>query len=127
MTLDHEMLRSLSDAPKEGRTLVQRTRKVLHGTVAIFYLTFHRISDVAKGVIISDRYPNKVTNVRDGTLKVGAKLRIAGVVLYLWGMSGLWHPPLALDKTDFLEHVEAIVDIVLTHLFKLILSFPPIQ
>jgi hypothetical protein len=127
MTLNHEMLRSLGDTPKEGRTLIQRARKVLHGTVAIFYLAFHRICDIAKGLIISDRYPNKVTEVSDGTLKVGAKLRVAGVVLYLRSMSGLRHPPLALDKTGFLEHIEATEDIFLAHLFKLVLSSPPIK
>jgi hypothetical protein len=99
----------------------------LHGTVAIFYLAFHRICDIAKGLIISDRYPNKVTEVSDGTLKVGAKLRVAGVVLYLRSMSGLRHPPLALDKTGFLEHIEATEDIFLAHLFKLVLSSPPIK
>jgi hypothetical protein len=127
MTLNHEMLRSLGDTPKEGRTLIQRARKVLHGTVAIFYLAFHRICDIAKGLIISNRYPNKVTEVSDGTLKVGAKLRVAGVVLYLRIMPGLRHPPLALDKTGFLEHIEATEDIFLAHLFKLVLSSPPIK
>jgi hypothetical protein len=99
----------------------------LHGTVAIFYLAFHRICDVAKALIISNRYPNKVTEVSDGTLKVGAKLRVAGVVLYLRIMPGLRHPPLALDKTGFLEHIEATEDIFLAHLFKLVLSSPPIK
>jgi hypothetical protein len=127
MTLDHEMLRSLGDAPEEGRTLVQRPRKVLHGTVAIFYLAFHRVCDIAKGLIISDRYPNKVTDVRDGTLKVSAKLRVAGVVLNLRRVPRLRHPPLALDKTGFLEHIEATVDIFMAHLFKLVLSSPPIE
>jgi hypothetical protein len=127
MTLDYEMLRSLGDTPEEGRTLIQRARKVLHGTVAIFYLAFHRICDIAKCLIISDRYPNKVTEVRDGTLKVGAKLRVAGVVLNLRRVPGLRHPPLALDKTGFLEHIEAIEDIFLAYLVKLGLSSPPIE
>jgi hypothetical protein len=99
----------------------------LNGTIAIFYLAFHRICDVAKALIISDRYTNKVTHVRDGTLKVSPKLRVTGVVLYLRGMSWLRHPPLALDKTDFLEHLEAIINFFLQYLFKLILSFPPIE
>jgi hypothetical protein len=127
MTLHHKMLRSLGDAPEEDRTLVQRARKVLHGTVAIFYLAFHRICDITKGLIISDPYPNKVTHVRDGTLKVGAKLRVAGVVLNLRRVTRLRHPPLALDKAGFLEHIKAIIDIFLAHLFKLILSSPPIE
>jgi len=99
----------------------------LHGTVAIFYLAFHRICDIAKGFIISNRYPNKVTDVGDGTLKVGTKLRIASMVLYLRSIPRLRHPPLALDKTGFLEHIEAIKDIFLAHLFKLILCSPPIE
>jgi hypothetical protein len=42
-------------------------------------------------------------------------------------MPGLRHPPLALDKTGFLEHIEATEDIFLAHLFKLVLSSPPIK
>jgi hypothetical protein len=40
---------------------------------------------------------------------------------------GLRHPPLALDKTGFLEHIEAIEDIFLAYLVKLGLSSPPIE